>query len=96
MDQRKVFMTTVSYRVENVGDQHARLDDINYENNPDRSVPHQGCTHCGSKKNDDRGCWKRLTCQKCGRKEHPSDKCFYAVQLARMFTKVENALWYSL
>ena len=38
MDQRTVFMTTVSYRVENVGDQHARLDDINYENNPDRLI----------------------------------------------------------
>ena len=56
MNRRKVCMTTVPDRVKNVSDQHARLDDINYDNDPDRSVPHQGCTHCGSKKNDDRGC----------------------------------------
>ena len=53
-------------------------DVINYDNNPDRSVPHQGCTHCESKKHDDRGCWKRLICQKCGRKGHPLYKPFYA------------------
>ena len=71
-------MTTVMDRVENFGGQHARLDDINYDNNPDCSVPHQGCTHCGSKKHNDRGCGKRLTCHKCGRKGHPSKKFFNA------------------
>ncbi|EGZ08329.1 hypothetical protein PHYSODRAFT_254061 [Phytophthora sojae] len=35
------------------------------------------CSHCGSRKHTDLGCWKRLTCQKCGRMGHPTDKCFY-------------------
>ncbi|POM58039.1 LOW QUALITY PROTEIN: Reverse transcriptase [Phytophthora palmivora] len=28
-------------------------------------------------RHDDLGCWKRLTCQKCGRKGHPSDHCLF-------------------
>uniref|UniRef100_A0AAV1VNF3 CCHC-type domain-containing protein n=1 Tax=Peronospora matthiolae TaxID=2874970 RepID=A0AAV1VNF3_9STRA len=43
----------------------------------DQSGRSKECTHCGSTRHDDRGCWKRLTCQKCGRKGHPSDKCFF-------------------
>uniref|UniRef100_A0AAV1V9C0 Retrotransposon gag domain-containing protein n=1 Tax=Peronospora matthiolae TaxID=2874970 RepID=A0AAV1V9C0_9STRA len=39
----------------------------------DRNMPLKPCTHCGSTKHGDLGCWKRLTCQKCGRKGHPSD-----------------------
>uniref|UniRef100_A0AAV1VHY5 Retrotransposon gag domain-containing protein n=1 Tax=Peronospora matthiolae TaxID=2874970 RepID=A0AAV1VHY5_9STRA len=39
----------------------------------DRNMPLKPCTHCGSTKHRDLGCWKRLTCQKCGRKGHPSD-----------------------
>ncbi|POM70450.1 LOW QUALITY PROTEIN: Hypothetical protein PHPALM_13109 [Phytophthora palmivora] len=34
-------------------------------------------THCVSSKHDDLGCWKRLTCQKCNRKGHPSDHCLF-------------------
>ena len=56
LDRRKVCMTTVPDRVKNFDDQNARLDDMNYDNNPDGSVPHQGYTHCGSKKHDDGGC----------------------------------------
>ena len=33
--------------------------------------------YCGLKRHDDRGCWKRLTCQKCGHKERPSGKCLH-------------------
>ena len=47
------------------------------ERDHDRAGGHKSCTHCGSKIHDDRGCWKRLTCQKCGRRGHPSDKCLY-------------------
>ena len=43
----------------------------------DRSSPGKACTHCGSTKHNDLGCWKRLTCQKCGRRGHPSDSCFF-------------------
>ncbi|EGZ14029.1 hypothetical protein PHYSODRAFT_256127 [Phytophthora sojae] len=35
------------------------------------------CSHCESRKHTDLGCWTRLTCQKCGRMGHPTDKCFY-------------------
>ena len=35
------------------------------------------CAQCGSIKHDDRGCWKRLICQKRGRKGHPSEKCYF-------------------
>ncbi|POM68184.1 Hypothetical protein PHPALM_15688 [Phytophthora palmivora] len=26
----------------------------------------------------DLGCWGRLTCEKCGRKGHPSDRCLFS------------------
>ncbi|POM57358.1 Hypothetical protein PHPALM_38139, partial [Phytophthora palmivora] len=31
------------------------------------------CSHCGSKKHSDLGCWRRLTCHKCGKRGHPAD-----------------------
>ena len=83
MDLRKVCRMTEPDRMKNVNDQHARLDDINYDNNLDCSVPHQGCTHCELKKHDDRGCWKRLTCQKCVRKGHLDFKYFCACAACR-------------
>ncbi|GMF50552.1 unnamed protein product [Phytophthora fragariaefolia] len=35
------------------------------------------CTHCGSKKHTDVGCWRRLTCEKCGKRGHPVDHCLF-------------------
>ncbi|GMF26564.1 unnamed protein product [Phytophthora fragariaefolia] len=35
------------------------------------------CTHCGSKKHTDLGCWRRLTCDKCGKRGHPADHCLF-------------------
>ncbi|GMF62967.1 unnamed protein product [Phytophthora fragariaefolia] len=35
------------------------------------------CTHCGSKKHTDLGCWRRLTCEKCGKRGHPADHCLF-------------------
>ncbi|GMF63959.1 unnamed protein product [Phytophthora fragariaefolia] len=40
----------------------------------DRPKP---CTHCGSTRHSNLGCWKRLACQKCGRKKHPADHCLF-------------------
>ncbi|KAE9275578.1 hypothetical protein PF001_g26516 [Phytophthora fragariae] len=37
----------------------------------------QRCSVCGSHRHSDLGCWKRLTCQKCGKSGHPSDRCFF-------------------
>ncbi|ETO70206.1 hypothetical protein F444_13291 [Phytophthora nicotianae P1976] len=47
---------------------------------PTQRSPHgrpqfQRCTHCGSHRHDDLHCWKRLTCQRCGKRGHPSDRC---------------------
>ncbi|ETM43129.1 hypothetical protein L914_11334, partial [Phytophthora nicotianae] len=49
---------------------------------PGQRSPHgrpqfQRCTHCGSHRHDDLHCWKRLTCQRCGKRSHPSDRCLF-------------------
>lgn len=62
---------------QNVIDNRDRQNVIDQGKGHGHTDPPRACTHCGSKKHDDRGCWKRLTCQKCGRKGHPSDKCFF-------------------
>ncbi|KAE9298268.1 hypothetical protein PF008_g23539 [Phytophthora fragariae] len=43
----------------------------------DMGAPSKRCSHCGSRKHDDLGCWKRLTCEKCGKRGHPSDRCLF-------------------
>ncbi|EGZ05295.1 hypothetical protein PHYSODRAFT_534315, partial [Phytophthora sojae] len=43
----------------------------------DMGPPLKRCTHCGSTKHDDLRCWKRLTCEKCGKHGHPSDRCLF-------------------
>ncbi|OWZ11926.1 LOW QUALITY PROTEIN: reverse transcriptase [Phytophthora megakarya] len=49
-----------------------------HQDNPDHTTMSQkNCAHCGSTKHDNLGCWKRLKCQKCGRKGHPSDHCIF-------------------
>ncbi|POM76997.1 LOW QUALITY PROTEIN: Hypothetical protein PHPALM_5693, partial [Phytophthora palmivora] len=35
------------------------------------------CSHCESKKHSDLGCWRRLTCHKCGKRGHPADHCLF-------------------
>uniref|UniRef100_H3H6F8 Retrotransposon gag domain-containing protein n=1 Tax=Phytophthora ramorum TaxID=164328 RepID=H3H6F8_PHYRM len=40
-------------------------------------VPRKPCSHCESSKHTDLGCWKRLTCEKCGKKGHPTDRCLF-------------------
>ncbi|KAE9009834.1 hypothetical protein PR003_g12311 [Phytophthora rubi] len=35
------------------------------------------CSHCGSKKHTDLGCWRCLTCKKCGKRGHPADHCLF-------------------
>ncbi|POM67072.1 LOW QUALITY PROTEIN: Hypothetical protein PHPALM_16976 [Phytophthora palmivora] len=35
------------------------------------------CSHCGSKKHSDLGCWRLLTCHKCGKRGHPADRCLF-------------------
>ncbi|OWZ10929.1 hypothetical protein PHMEG_00016124 [Phytophthora megakarya] len=52
---------------------------------PERRAPgdrdHQErehCSHYGSRKHTDLDCWKRLTCDKCGKRGHPTDRYLYA------------------
>ena len=61
----------------------------------DRSMPSKPCTHCGSTKHGDLGCWKRLTCQKCGRKGHPSDNCFFVCRACGECMIRERVPWRS-
>ncbi|OWY96112.1 LOW QUALITY PROTEIN: hypothetical protein PHMEG_00033709, partial [Phytophthora megakarya] len=35
------------------------------------------CSHCGSWKHSDLGCWRRVTCTKCSKRGHPSDHCLF-------------------
>ncbi|GMF56493.1 unnamed protein product [Phytophthora fragariaefolia] len=46
-----------------------------YPRQTDEGTPSKRCSHCGSWKHDDLGCWRRLTCDKCGKRGHPSDRC---------------------
>ena len=38
--------------------------------------PVDPCTHCGSHRHRDRDCWRRLTCETCGRNGHPAEHCY--------------------
>jgi len=35
------------------------------------------CPHCGSTRHSPEYCWKTMTCDECGRKGHPSERCFF-------------------
>ena len=35
------------------------------------------CSHCGSRKHGNLDCWKRLVCERCGKKGHPADRCLF-------------------
>ena len=85
-DLRQVCMATRSDHVKTPRDTHTGprskneivvQDHGSVTHGIDQRADHKACTHCGSTKHNDRDCWKRLTCQKCGRKGHPSDKCFF-------------------
>ena len=67
---RNVFVAATSDRPTKFGDQRATTYENRQDYSPDRVAFEKACTHCGSKRQDDRGCWQRLTCQKCGRKGH--------------------------
>jgi hypothetical protein len=38
--------------------------------------PVDPCTHCGSHRHRDQDCWRRLTCETCGRNGHPAEHCY--------------------
>ncbi|ETP54559.1 hypothetical protein F442_00762 [Phytophthora nicotianae P10297] len=48
-----------------------------YPRSKDLGTVAKRCPHCGSKKHDDLGCWGLLTCEQCGLRGHPTDRCFF-------------------
>uniref|UniRef100_A0AAV1TR44 CCHC-type domain-containing protein n=1 Tax=Peronospora matthiolae TaxID=2874970 RepID=A0AAV1TR44_9STRA len=76
-DRRRVCVTTTSGQERSDQDHRVWQKNTGEEDGRDRGLKPKACTHCGSTRHDDRGCWQRLMCQKCCRKGHPSDKCFY-------------------
>uniref|UniRef100_A0AAV1TVX9 CCHC-type domain-containing protein n=1 Tax=Peronospora matthiolae TaxID=2874970 RepID=A0AAV1TVX9_9STRA len=77
-EQRRVYSARAAYHMKDRGnDRPTKPRSNDRERDHERAEGHKSCTHCGSKRHDERGCWKRLTCQKCGRRGHPFDKCFY-------------------
>ncbi|GMF19285.1 unnamed protein product [Phytophthora fragariaefolia] len=48
-----------------------------YPRQTDEGTQSKRCSHCGFRKHDDLGCWRRLTCVKCGKRGHPSDRCLF-------------------
>ncbi|KAG4045531.1 hypothetical protein PC123_g19065 [Phytophthora cactorum] len=41
------------------------------------------CSQFGSRKHTESGCWRHLICEKCGKKGHPGDHCFYVCRGCR-------------
>ena len=82
-DRRNEYMATATVRAQNPGDPLIRSGQVDRDRHYDRGKPRIVCTYCGSKIHDDRGCWKILTCQKCGRKGHPADKCYYVCSVCK-------------
>uniref|UniRef100_A0AAV1TP89 CCHC-type domain-containing protein n=1 Tax=Peronospora matthiolae TaxID=2874970 RepID=A0AAV1TP89_9STRA len=69
--------TTADYTKDRGNDRPPKPRSNDRERDHERAEGHKSCTHCGFKRHGGRGCWKRLTCQKCERRGHLSDKCFY-------------------
>ena len=93
VDRRRICATTTSNQVKSNQDHHMshkEADRVELRNHGERSKAY---THCRSIKYNDRGCWKILTCQKCGRKGHPRTRASTRVQLVENCMRVSSALW---
>ena len=77
VDCHRFCVTTISDQEKPNKDHRTWQENAGGKKERDRSGRSKACTHCGSSRQDDRGCGKTLTCQKRGRKGHPSDKCFF-------------------
>ena len=76
---RAIHAITALHRQNPTKDPSSRLrstDQANFQDHQEHGITINPYTHCGSTKHGDLGCWKRLTCQHCGRKRHPSDNFF--------------------
>ena len=81
--RHNLYLATAANCAQNTRDPLIRSEQVDRGRHYDRGKPQTVCTHCGSKRHDDRGCRRRLTCQKCGRKGHPAGKCYYACSVCK-------------
>uniref|UniRef100_H3H491 Retrotransposon gag domain-containing protein n=1 Tax=Phytophthora ramorum TaxID=164328 RepID=H3H491_PHYRM len=97
-DQRKVyFAATPDQPIRSRSDQDQRRlsrdsNDRRLTGLPEGDIPRKPCSHCGSSKHTDLGCWKRLTCEKCGKKGHAASS---SARPAERSTGLESARWKS-
>ena len=90
---RNVFVAATSDLLKDLGDQGAGPAEKRLDGSATRITLNKACTHCGSKRHDDRGCWKRFTCQNCGRRGHSSDKCLHVFAACGEIHDGGNAPW---
>ena len=76
-------MAIAEDRAQKPGDPIVQNERFDQERHYDRGTSQTVCTNCVLKRHDDKGCWKRLTCQKYGRKGHPADKCYYMCSVCK-------------
>ncbi|EGZ15258.1 hypothetical protein PHYSODRAFT_509699 [Phytophthora sojae] len=90
-DLRRVYLASAEDKSRNAGGDATKPDrsnqaQINHDpprsdprsrSSPDGSERSNRCSHCGSRKHTDLDCWRRLTCEKCGKKGHPADRCLF-------------------
>ena len=82
-DLRKVYKNTAADGAQKPKDPLIRSAKVDQERHCDRGKSQTVPTHCGSKRNDDHGCCKRLTRQKCELKDHPADKRYYVCSVCK-------------
>ncbi|EGZ10297.1 hypothetical protein PHYSODRAFT_247167 [Phytophthora sojae] len=90
-DLRRVYLASAEDKSRNAGGDATKPDrsnqaQINHDpprsdprsrSSPDGSEQSSRCSHCGSRKHTDLDCWSRLTCEKCGKRGHPADRCLF-------------------
>ena len=74
-----MYMAVAADHAQKTGDPIVQNERFDQERHFDRGNSKTVCT----KRHDDLGCWKRLTCQKCGRKGPPADKCYYVCSVSK-------------
>ena len=73
MDRRRVCVTTTFDREKPDKNNRTWQKNTGERDGHDRGGRSEACTDCGYTRHNDRGCWKRLKCQKCGCKGHSSN-----------------------
>ncbi|EGZ06603.1 hypothetical protein PHYSODRAFT_341849, partial [Phytophthora sojae] len=90
-DLRRVYLASAEDKSRNAGGDATKPDrsnqaQINHDSprsdprlrsSPDGSERPNRCSHRGSRKHTDLDCWRRLPCEKCGKRGHPADRCLF-------------------